>query len=100
MNQAQILFRFKDKENLPANKEAVRAMHKDIQTVRLPRQAQKRVLFAFAEFGTEEKCEEAKVSIYSLSYISSTRYRFVSCLLFLHIFSQFSSQLGISGKRL
>ena len=38
-------------------------MHKDIQTVRLPRQAQKRVLFAFAEFGTEEKCEEAKVRV-------------------------------------
>ena len=63
MNQVQILFRFKDKENLPANKETVRAMHKDIQTVRLPRQAQKRVLFAFAEFGTEEKCEEAKVRV-------------------------------------
>jgi len=58
-----LYLRFKDKENLPANKEAVRAMHKDIQTVRLPRQAQKRVLFAFAEFGTEEKCEEAKISL-------------------------------------
>ena len=58
------LFRFKDKQKLPENIEAVKAMHKDIQTVRLPRQAQKRVLFAFAEFSTEEKLEHAKVSIF------------------------------------
>ena len=58
-----MLFRFKDKQKLPENIEAVKAMHKDIQTVRLPRQAQKRCLFAFAEFSTEEKLEQAKVSI-------------------------------------
>ena len=61
----------------------------NIQTVRLPRQAQKRVLFAFAEFGTEEKCEEAKVRVIIPIVVfkySRHLYRFKPCLLFLHKF--------------
>lgn len=65
-------FRFKDKQKLPENIEAVKAMHKDIQNVRLPRQAQKRVLFAFAEFSTEDKLEEAKVNHFNPKLLKAT----------------------------
>ena len=41
-------------------------MHEDIQIVRVPRQAKKKLSFAFFEFGSEAKCEEAKVIFFQI----------------------------------
>ena len=57
--------RFKDKENLPENREAIEKLHTDIQSVRIPRQAEKRLTYAFIEFSSETKCENAKVILQS-----------------------------------
>jgi len=58
-----LYIRFKDTQKLPENQEAVKNLHEDIQVVRLPRQATKRVKFAYVEFSSETKCAEAKLSI-------------------------------------
>ena len=46
---------------MPENPEAVKNLHTDIDVVRMPRQAQKRIQYAYLEFNSETKCEEAKV---------------------------------------
>merc|ERR1712141_447871 len=38
-------------------------MGEDIQIVRVPRQAKKKLSFAFFEFSSEAKCEEAKIAL-------------------------------------
>ena len=43
----------------------MKKLHEDIQIVRVPRQAKKKLSFAFFEFGSEAKCEEAKVIFFS-----------------------------------
>ena len=43
----------------------MKALHEDIQVARVPRQCQKRIQYAYLEFGTEAKLESAKVNILS-----------------------------------
>ena len=65
------LFRFKDKKDLPENIDELKKLHEDIQIVRVPRQAKKKLSFAFFEFGSEAKADEAKVSFSNLTTNSS-----------------------------
>ena len=60
-----ILSRFKDIKKLPESPDVVKSLHEDIQDVRINRNAtdkNKRVRFAYVEFSSEAKCDEAKVS--------------------------------------
>jgi len=58
-----LYIRFKDKQKTPENLDEVKNLHKDIQVARVPRQSQKKIKYAYVEFGTEAKLEDAKVSI-------------------------------------
>lgn len=58
-----LYIRYKDKQKLPNNEEEVKALHKNIRIVRLTRRAKKRISYAFAEFESEEICEDAKASL-------------------------------------
>merc|ERR1719189_2428561 len=58
-----LYIRFKDKKDLPENIEELKKLHEDIQIVRVPRQAKKKLSFAFFEFSSEAKCEEAKIAL-------------------------------------
>ena len=58
-----IFHRFKNKQKIPENLEGVKALHEDIQIARVPRQCAKKIEYAYVEFGTEAKLEDAKVRI-------------------------------------
>lgn len=58
-----LYIRFKDKQKIPADLEEVKALHKDIQVARVPRQSKKKIKYAYVEFGTEAQLEDAKLSI-------------------------------------
>lgn len=57
-DQRTLYIRFK--EERPADQDAIRSFHPDIQFVRIPRQAKKSLKYCFVEFGSEEKCVQAK----------------------------------------
>ena len=77
------LFRFKDKKDLPENIDELKKLHEDIQIVRVPRQAKKKLSFAFFEFGSEAKADEAKVSFSNLTTNSSVHLVFILCIFTL-----------------
>jgi len=58
-----LYIRFKDIKKLPESPDVVKSLHEDIQDVRINRNAtdkNKRVRFAYVEFSSEAKCDEAK----------------------------------------
>merc|ERR1712037_619015 len=59
--------RFKDKEKVPENEEEIKNLHPDIQIVRIQSRKktkeQRKIPYVFLEFGSEAKCEEAKLAI-------------------------------------
>ena len=61
-----------DKKHLPENLEAVKELHKDVQSVRTPRQRNNQITYAFIEFLSEAKCEKAKV-IFITIYVSGKK---------------------------
>ena len=76
-----LLFRFKDKKDLPENIDELKKLHEDIQIVRVPRQAKKKLSFAFFEFSSEAKADEAKVSFSNLTTNSSMHPLFLDFIL-------------------
>ena len=75
----------------------MKKLHEDIQIVRVPRQAKKKLSFAFFEFGSEAKCEEAKV-IYFLNLTTNSSTHPLSFLVFyadiLIIYYEFIGSIG------
>merc|ERR1712183_295028 len=57
--------RFEDNEKAPENEKEVKNLHPDIQIVRIHsrRKEQRKIEYVLLEFGSEAKCEEAKIAI-------------------------------------